>query len=321
MRLRVTLLLSLVLSTSSAFAVDRWIPIAGTVGNFRTDARIFNPSGEKDIEVSAYFLPVNVSNNAERVAGTPVKIAVPKRSMKVLDDIVATTFSATGIGAILLTSPDEFLATSRIYASVATGTLGQFSPAQTPGLAAAKGVVVQLKSNGSFRTNVGAVNIANGQTQVTWSLYDKNGTKLATTSRTMAPYEVLGPTNVNGFFTIPSGSDTNDAWVGFTATNPIFAYGSVIDNGTTDPTFIPMQPDTGSDPVVVQPTIKAFDMTLRNFAIDVTGAGLNNLAAGEQVKFTVRSTSGVLGVMLVGPSGNIVIPDRDDIRLELVLPE
>src|SRR6185503_1855940 len=171
---------------SSAFAVDRWIPIAGTVGNFRTDTRILNPSGTKDIEVNAYFLPVNVTDNAGRVSGTPVKIQVPKRSMKVLDDVVASVFSATGLGAILLTCPDEFVATSRIYAQVGASTLGQFSAAPGPGLALTKGVVIQLKSSGAFRTNVGAVNVANASTTVTWNLYDKTSAKIATLTKTMA---------------------------------------------------------------------------------------------------------------------------------------
>jgi hypothetical protein len=247
--LRAAALLSLLTVATSALAVDRWIPIAGTVGNFRTDTRIVNPSGTKDIEVSAYFLPVNVTNNNERVASAPVKITVAKRSMKVLDDIVASVFNATGLGAILLTCPDDFLATSRIYAQVGASTLGQFSVAEGPGDALPRGMLIQLKSGGAFRTNVGAANIANADTTVTWNLYDRNSVKIATTTKTLAAYEVIGPTNVTLFFpNIPAGADTTDCWVTYSSSNPIFAYGSVIDNTSTDPTFIPLLPDDGSDP-------------------------------------------------------------------------
>lgn len=312
MRFRIALTLVLLAVASSAFAVDRWIPIAGTVGNFRTDARILNPSGEKDIEINAYFLPVNASNNNERIAGTPVKIAVPKRSMKVLDDVVASVFSATGLGAILFTSNDEFVATSRIYAQVGASTLGQFSPAQGPGLAITKGLVIQLKVNAAFRTNVGAVNIANAPTTVTWNLYDKNNAKIATAQKTMAAYEVTGPTTVLGFFpNIPAGADLSDTWVSFSSTNPIFAYGSVIDNVSTDPTFVSMAQDTGSDPVVVTPTVKDLNVTLSSFDIQFGGSSnRNTLKVGDAVKITVQASDGTHGFALFGPDGSIVVPDN-----------
>lgn len=310
MKLRAALLLSLLVIASNVLAADRWIPIAGTVGNFRTDARILNPSGEKDIEISAYFLPVNVTNNNERIAGAPVKIAVPKRSMKVLDDVVASVFNATGLGAILFTSPDEFVATSRIYAQIGASTLGQFSPAQGPGLAFTKAVVIQLKAGGAFRTNVGALNIANAPNVVTWNLYDKNNVKIATTVKTMAAYEVTGPTNVLGFFSgLPAGADVSDGWVSFSATNPLFAYGSVIDNASTDPTFISQAQDTGSDPVVIQPTVKEFTVTLSNFDISTNIGALNELKVGDNVKMTVHASDGIHGFTIVGPNGSVVVQD------------
>ena len=309
MKIRAVLLLSLVVFTSNLFAGDRWIPIAGTVGAFRTDTRILNPSGEKDIEVSAYFLPVGVTNNNERVFGTPVKITIAKRSQKVLDDVVASVFSASGLGAILLTSPDNFIATSRIYAQVGATTLGQGSAAVSPGNAFPKGVIVQLKSNGAFRSNVGAVNIANAQNQVTFNLYDKANTKVATLTKNFAAYEVLGPSNIAALFQgIAAGADLNDAWVSFTATNPLIAYGSVIDNASTDPTFIDMSQDTGSDPVVVVET-KSFDVTLADFSITLNAAGLSALKVGDKVEMRVRATSGTHGFTLFDPNGNAVVPD------------
>lgn len=313
MRLRLTLFLAFVLFATNLMAGDRWIPIAGTVSNFRTDTRVFNPSGEKDIEVSAYFLPVGALNNNERIAGTPVKFTVAKRSMKVLDDVVTLLFSTTGIGAILLTSPDEFAATSRIYATVAAGTLGQFSPAQAPGLAFARGVVIQLKSTPSaFRTNVGAVNIANATTTVTWNLYDKTNKKVASAERNMAAYEVMGPTNIVGLFTVAAGTDLTDAWVSYQASNPIFAYGSIVDNGTTDQTFSGAVQDLGSDPTPTpepQPEAKRFEVTLQNWSINISGTGLNALKVGDRVTFNIRATNGEHGFILVGPSGQEVIPD------------
>lgn len=298
---RAALLLSLAISAPAVLAVDRWIPIAGTVSNFRTDTRVINPSGEKDIEISAYFLPVGRTDNAAIISAAPKKFTVPKRSMLVLDDVATALFNVSGIGAILLTSPDQFSATSRIYATVATGTLGQFTVAGSPGSALTKGLVMQLQSDSIFRTNLGAVNITNATTQVTWNLYDKTNKKVATEVRSMAAYEVLGPTNVTALFqSIAAGADLSQAWVAYQSTNPIFAYGSARDLRTDDPVYIPAEPDTGSDPVV-QPTTKTVDVTAVNWSFSVVPSA--QLNRGDQVKFVIRSGAGSHGFQLFTPTG------------------
>jgi len=248
MRRYAVILVVVVILAASAFAKDEWVSIAGTVNNFRTDVRVLNPSQDKDIVVKASFLPIgNVDNGAN--IGASVSINIPKRQVKILDDVVAGVFNRTGLGAILFTSADDFEVTSRIYAVVATGTLGQFSPGLAPGLAQTTGALMQLKSNASFRTNIGVVNIANATTNVTWRLYDKNSALVATGSTAMPAYAVIGPTNMaSGFFFPTNGAELDDAWISYSASNPIFAYASVVDNGTTDPTFIPAVPDSGVSP-------------------------------------------------------------------------
>jgi hypothetical protein len=228
--------------SASAFGGDLWIPIAGTVNNFHTDMRIVNPSATKDIEVAVRFLPVDSTDNNARIAGPPVTIAVPRRTMKVLDDVVGTVFQSSGLGAILLSSADEFKTTSRIYAQVGESTLGQFCVALGPGQANFRGLIMQLESSGPFRTNIGAVNIANAATDVTWSLYDKYNVKVATVQKSLAAYEVMRPTSITALFPNVT-ADLSDAWVAFQSSNPLFAYGSVIDNLSTDPTFVPHLPD------------------------------------------------------------------------------
>src|SRR5256885_2211204 len=153
MRLRPLLLLfTLFAFATPLFAKEVFLSIAGTVGNFHTDARIFNPSSTKDIVVKAYFLPVGLGNNS---GAASVDVNVPKRSMKVLDDVVTAVFSATGIGGIRLTSDDDFVATSRIYAVTSGGTLGQFVQGLEASSAKKNGVLIQIKSSTAFRTNIG----------------------------------------------------------------------------------------------------------------------------------------------------------------------
>jgi hypothetical protein len=298
---------AILIFTSSAFAKDVYLSITGTVGNFRTDARIFNPSGTKDITIVASFLPVgNVNNNG--VSST--SITIPKRQMRVLDDVVAAVFNTSGLGAIRLTSEDDFEATARIYAQVATGTLGQFVPGLTPGQAMTKGVLLQLKSNAAFRTNIGLVSPVNNTTTVTFRLYDKNNALVSTGSPiSVSPFGVIGPTNMAGgfFFNVPAGTDLSDAWVSYQANQPMFAYSSVIDNATTDPTFIPAVPDSG-ETVISPPVVeKTYTVTLRSFSISTTPA--ISISKGDKVTFNIVNESPELhGFSLLDSNGNVVVP-------------
>jgi plastocyanin len=307
MRLRFLLLIfALSLFATNAFAKDVFLSIAGTVSNFHTDARIFNPSGTKDITVQAYFLPVGLGNNS---GAQPVAINIPKRSMKVLDDVVTAVFSTSGIGAIRLSCDDDFIATSRIYAVVSTGTLGQFVQGLDVTTAKKNGVLIQIKSNGSFRTNIGAANPNNATANVTWRLYDKTNALIGTGKTEVMPaYAVLGPTNVTGY--LSSGSaDLSDAWVSYTSDQPIFAYISVLDNGTTDPTYIPADADSGASSSTSS-TTKTFAVSERAGVISITpDPNAANIQVGDTVVFNIVATDVQHGFEVVAPDSSLVVPN------------
>src|SRR5689334_19687682 len=157
------LLVSLALTTS-AFAKDVYLSVTGKANGFFTDARIFNPSFDKDITIQARYLPAGNGNNS---GVAPVTLTIPKRSMKVYDDAVQSMFGGgPALGAIRLTSDDDFVASQRIYQDARSGpqagTLGQFVKGLEAPTAKIKGVMLQLKSGvaslGTFRTNWGGVN-------------------------------------------------------------------------------------------------------------------------------------------------------------------
>jgi hypothetical protein len=230
-------------SVTSALAKDAYLSIGGSVGVFRTDASIFNPSPTKDIQVQAYYLPVE---NADNSAVQPVTITVPKRQMLVYNDVVSSLFHASNLGAIRFKSPDDFVATQRIYAQTANGTLGQFVPGLDIATAKKNGVLIQLKSNSAFRTNIGAVNPNASAANVTWKLYDKENALIGMgRNDVMPPFAVISPKKVADYLSAGS-ADLSDAWVSYTSDQPIFAYASVVDNGTTDPTFIPALEDVAA---------------------------------------------------------------------------
>lgn len=235
MRLHLALLCLLAFPVVAA-ADSYYLPIAGSVGVFRTDVRIFNPSAS-DSNVTLFFVPAGNQNNGAAFANG-VHLTIPKGQEKAYDDAVTTIFGATGIGAIDIEADTVLLITTRIYAQTAAGTLGQGYRAERTGNLLLDGVLIQLRADASFRTNIGAVNLQNAQAHVTWTLYDKNNTMVSQKSMTIEPYGVISPTSITSGFYFDAGSaDLSDAHVLFHTDLALGVYASVVDNGTTDATY------------------------------------------------------------------------------------
>lgn len=314
MRFRFGVAVVILSLTSPAFGVDRWISISGTVGAFHTDARVFNPSFDKDITVNARFLQgsTGAGNNA---GAASVSFVVPKRQMRVMDDVTTFLFNTSSLGGIHFRSDDEFEVTSRIYAITPGGTVGQFGPGLPTSSAKSKGAVLQMKSSGSrgqtgtFRTNVGALNPNDTTVTVNWELYDRNNVSAGTGTTTLAPQAVVQPLGMtsNVFFqTLTAGADLSDAWISYSSSAPIFVYASVLDNGTEDQTFVPAVDDKGVRPPVSN--IKSFDVTLRSFEIQVSPA-LVGLKVGDQVTIRIRNQFGGHGFSVQAPNFQAVVPN------------
>jgi hypothetical protein len=202
-------------------------PIVGSVNNFRTDTRLYNSSETNDITVRLFLMRTgNVANFVQ-----PITRTIPKHSMLSLDDVLSSAFNETGIGALIVESVGgPFSGTSRIYATTPAGTFGQFTQIlNVGGYAYTKAVLLQLRSDAAFRTNVGFVNVQNNTATVTVTLFDGNNVQLAEKTFEMPSYAVIGPTPLTSDF---YSTDINGRVIG---------YASVIDNATSDPSFIPPQ--------------------------------------------------------------------------------
>ncbi|HYC88314.1 MAG TPA: hypothetical protein VEO54_03815 [Thermoanaerobaculia bacterium] len=293
-------------------AKEVFLSVTGKANGFFSDVRIFNPSYTKDITVNAQYLPAGNGNNTSAAV---VPLVIAKRTMKVYDDAVQSMFGRTGaveLGAIRLTSDDDFAATQRVYAdareSHQRGTLGQFVQGLDVSTALAKGVILQLKSGqatlGNFRTNWGGANPNTTVANVAFKLYDRDNQLLGTTNLTFQPYGVFSPTNIVNFFGVSNANAERltDAWISFESDAPLFLYCSVVDNGAVDQTFVAAVQDTGVAPS--QPQVKTVSVSgsAGNFAI--SGPALTR---GDQVRFIVTGTEGVHGFRLFDPDGNILI--------------
>ncbi|HEX2060034.1 MAG TPA: hypothetical protein VHK90_04785, partial [Thermoanaerobaculia bacterium] len=138
---------------------------------------------------------------------------------------------------------------------------------------------------------------------VSFKLYDKSNTLAGTNTLNIQPYGVIAPTNIAGFFGNPD-RDLTDAWISFESDQPIFAYGSVVDNGSTDQTFVTASNDSGVEPVTPPPA-KVVTITARDFAFNVSQS--ETLRAGDRVTFRISKSEGTHGFVLQSPSGEILI--------------
>jgi plastocyanin len=298
--------------TSSVFAKEVFLSVTGKANGFFSDVRIFNPSYTKDITVNAQYLPAGNGNNASAAV---VPLVIAKRTMKIYDDAVLSMFGRTdavALGAIRLTSGDDFVASQRVYAdareSYQRGTLGQFVQGLDVSAALTKGVILQLKSGqatlGNFRTNWGGMNPGTTVANVSFKLYDKDNQLLGTNNLAFQPYGVFSPTNIVNFFGISNANAERltDAWISFESDAPVFLYGSVVDNGAVDQTFVAAVQDTGVAPS--QPTVKTVNVSATAGDFAISGPAL---AQGDQVRFIVTGTEGVHGFRLFDPDGNILL--------------
>jgi hypothetical protein len=145
-------------------------------------------------------------------------------------------------GSVHVGADQPLAITARTYNKTTAGTFGQYLPALTPQHALSTGmvgVIPQLKRNSAFRTNVGAVNLGNSTCQVVVKLYQADGTQARPpVTLTVLPGRYLQADNIFG-----SGQSFEIAYATVEVTTPgglAWAYGSVVDNATGDPTTIPV---------------------------------------------------------------------------------
>ena len=165
------------------------------------------------------------------------------------DNILNTMFGITAPfvgGSLLVTTPEttSIIATARTYAQTDNGTYGQFVPAVTPNDSVGVGTrslnILQVEQSVNMRTNIGLVETTGKSADVEVSLV------LPDTKATPKVVFSMQPNSFTQFnvadFNV--GNAVYNARVVVKVTGgsgKVSAYGSVIDNKTADPTYVPAQ--------------------------------------------------------------------------------
>jgi hypothetical protein len=177
-------------------------------------------------------------------------------------DVLQTLFGFSGAAALCIVPVEgTVVVTSRTYAESESGTYGAFVPAVARANAiglGSEGMLIGLSHDPSlgagFRTNIGLVNANAHRLTVAALFYLADGTPLGTVSYDLQPFEFRQVDRAFERFTadrvedgyvlvrMPSGAGGQM----LDATTKFFAYASVIDNLTGDPTYVPAIPTTDS---------------------------------------------------------------------------
>jgi Peptidase family M41 len=199
-----------------------YIPIAGSTDGvhgqmFQTNMRLFNPSETDTAEIMASFLPVGQDNSD----APNTTLSVGAQRARDFNNVVGTVFGESGLGAIRLQSETPFIATSRIYAPLASGgTVGQFEGAERAEDATTQGVIVHLRQDDAFRSNVGFLNPNGMSTDATLVLHGSDDQALGDpVDVTLAPYGTLGPVSLASLFNMPELNESGGLWLSFSATH------------------------------------------------------------------------------------------------------
>ena len=213
------------------------------IANWRTDVRLYNSAGTA-VNAAVNYYPESAPTSVQSRT-----ITIAAGETKALDNVLNTLFgistpSATGSVVVTTAGTSNIIATARTYAVTDVGTIGQFIPAVTPSDAVGAGdralQLLQLESSDAFRTNIGLAETTGNPATVEVSLVlpDSKVTPVFT-----------WPLAANEFVQIPLGYfNVTDAIYNarvsvrvIDGTGRVTAYGSLVDNISKDPTYVPAQ--------------------------------------------------------------------------------
>ncbi len=235
---------------SADYALSTWVPVASHVSGFngalwQTDVAVLNPGpAATDIEIDFHGAGGVASETASMQAGAQLLLA----------DVVGR-LGASGSGALEVRSDRPVKVASRTYDRIASdapctpdGTQGQDYPA----LALADGLAFQewgwndtanlpgLVENARFRCNIGVLNTGTEPATVLVQLFDGSGDKLTEYTVDVAGGQWSQATQPFRTKAGQTAMDGGYAVIGVQAGFGVFAFASVIDNATNDPTTVAM---------------------------------------------------------------------------------
>jgi uncharacterized repeat protein (TIGR01451 family) len=221
---------------------DVYIPVAGRVTGgggaaWDTALRIHNWTTEP-ITVTAEWFPMSASGHARAARTETLTVAPGEHDLHYLIDAFT---GGSGLGSIRFTSSAPFGAAARVFNTRQgeRGTVGDLTLGKTIADATDRGVLMQLStgplSPTSFRTNLGYLNPWPETVLVTFRASTPDGRLLGTKTVALPPMANAQVPLHDLIDTIPAGDRIHENLnVTFQAAAPLFVFGSLVDEHSTD---------------------------------------------------------------------------------------
>lgn len=230
--------------SASRYVIPGIADLNNGAANFHSDMRIYN-GGSSAVTATLTYRPQG--SPASATVAAPVTIGPGE--VKAFDNVLPSLFNVTNSGgAVLLTTAasSSLVVTGRTYSIDANnGTFGQFIPGVTPaegiGLGDRALQVLQLEQSQNFRSNLGLAELSGNPAKVRVSLYLPDSKVTPSTEVDLAANEFR---QLSGVIAGMNPGNTYNARITvevISGTGRVTAYGSVVDNATQDPTYVPAQ--------------------------------------------------------------------------------
>lgn len=219
-----------------------WIPgsanTAGSNGSvWTTDLELVN----RGVDSASYTVELLVRNQANASPQAASFELAPGHAVR-YTNVLESLFEAEGAATLRITSVrGDLIASARTASRDGAGFFGQHIEAVDELAAAGAGEsrhLIQLQNNAAARTNIGVVNACALAIQVQVDYYAADGSSLGADQLDLEPFE---STQINNIFSRKALDDVSDAYAIVTTSQDgaaIFAFASVVDNGTNDPVFV-----------------------------------------------------------------------------------
>lgn len=217
--------------------------VAHTVGvdgaSWQSSLALTNRSGAAGHVVLTYY------HSGEPVA---VEMDLADAEMVFFDDVVATLFAVEGdsAGYVHFHSDVPLTITARTANVSSEGSYGQLLPTLTSGDTMQfrrRGLLSPLHGGDAFRSNIGLINLSEGECQVRVDIFGVDGVLAASEEITIDPQSWRQLNDV-----MPAGLETGYAMVEGASYCAVWAYASVINRSTGDPAMVPLDLETTTEP-------------------------------------------------------------------------
>ena len=212
--------------------------------NFHSDMRIYN-AGDASVTATLNFYPFG----ADTPSVPAVQRTINAHQVLAVDDVLPTLWPGlTGGGSVIATTagPSSLVVTAQTFSLQPDGgTKGQFIPGVTyreaVGLGERPLEILQLEQSDQYRSNVGFVEVTGKPATVEVTAFEPDAKTSVVTQIPLKANEYVQYARLLsslGLGTVYNGRVSVKVVAG---EGRVYAYGSNVDNGTEDPTYVPAQ--------------------------------------------------------------------------------